>query len=103
MHLVDNRRHNKIQHHPEQHCKLEQSDEDGQHSALQPQQSAVVLHERLKQVCYKAGHEKGEKHIFQQVDEPDYSCYDGDCDYQSHHTVECVWLGRIWHDVDELQ
>ena len=92
VHLFDNRRHEQIKQQPCEQCGLGEGDENSDNAPLQPQKRAVILHERLEQIGYKACHQEGEEHIFQHIDEPDGRRCDGHRNEQAHHAVESIGL-----------
>ena len=56
LHLAHNHRHKHITQYPEKESRLKKRDKDGNHPPLQPEQTAVKLHKRLKQIGDKASH-----------------------------------------------
>ncbi len=93
VHLLYNGGDAEVAQQAEEHHGLEQCDEDGYDAPLEMEQTAVVLYERLEQVCYQACHAEWQQHILEQVDEPDGECEYAERYHQPHNAVERIWTG----------
>ncbi len=99
--LIDDDRHEKVAEHNKEKGHLEECDNRCDNSAFELEQLAVELHERLEQIGDETPHEEGEKHPFEDVEEPKGSRKEHTVDDESDGAVKIVALA-YYHGGSEL-
>ena len=81
----------------EKNQRFEKGDKNGGYSSFEPQQRAVVLYERFEKIGDQTGYAERQKHVFQDIDNPDNEREYGASYQEPYNAVKGIGARLMWH------